>query len=38
MKETIPNCEVVVVQEAAHYVYLDNPAGFEAAVAPFLEG
>ena len=38
MKEAIPNCEVVEVPEAAHYIFLDNPAGFEAAVAPFLKG
>jgi pimeloyl-ACP methyl ester carboxylesterase len=37
MAREIPNCRLVEVPDAGHSIPLDNPAGFLAAVSPFLE-
>jgi pimeloyl-ACP methyl ester carboxylesterase len=38
MVREIPECTFVTVQDAGHSIPLDNPAGFIAAVRPFLAG
>jgi pimeloyl-ACP methyl ester carboxylesterase len=36
-RETFPRAEVVVLDGSGHWPMLDDPAGLEAAVLPFLE-
>lgn len=38
LQETMPNCQLVVIPQAGHWVYREQPAAFNRAVRAFLDG